>query len=82
MLAVIGVILVMILFMLNLTVVNSNISGFILFVNALNISGVNIFATKKEVAYVLILLSNLDLGIEMCFYDGMNGLCGYMASIC
>ena len=49
-----------------------NINGFILFVNLLSICSVNIFATKKEVAYVLILLSNLDLGIEMCFYDGMT----------
>ena len=71
-LAVVGVILVMMLFMLNLTVVNGNINGFILFVNLLSISGVNIFDTKKEVAYVLILLSNLDLGIEICFYDGMT----------
>ena len=70
--AVVGVILVVMLFMLNLTVVNGNINGFILFVNLLSICSVNIFATKKEVAYVLILLSNLDLGIEMCFYDGMT----------
>ena len=71
-LAVIGVILVMVLFMLNLTVVNGNINGFIFFVNTLSIATVNIFTTKKEVAYVLVLLSNLDLGIEMCFYDGMT----------
>ena len=71
-LAVVGVILVMMLFVLNLTVVNGNINGFIIFVNVLSISTVNIFDTKKEVAYVLILLSNLDLGIEMCFYDGMT----------
>ena len=71
-LVVVGVILVIMLFMLSLTVVNGNINGFILFVNLLSICSVNIFATKKEVAYVLILLSNLDLGIEMCFYDGMT----------
>ena len=62
----------MMLFMLNLRVDNGNINGFILFVNVLSIATINIFATKKEVAYVLILLSNLDLGIEMCFYDGMT----------
>ena len=71
-LAVVGVILVVMLFMLNLTVVNGNINGFIFFVNVLSITTMNIFDTKKEVAYVLILLSNLDLGIEMCFYDGMT----------
>ena len=71
-LAVVAVTLVMMLFMLNLRVDNGNINGFILFVNLLSICSVNIFATKKEVAYVLILLSNLDFGIEMCFYDGMT----------
>ena len=70
-LAVVGVILVMMLFMLNLTVVNGNINGFILFVNLLSTCSVYMFDTKQEVAYVLIFLSNLDLGIEMCFYDGM-----------
>ena len=71
-LAMAGLLLVMMLFVLNLTVVNGNIHGFIVFVNILSICALNIFATKKEVAYVLILLSNLDLGIEMCFYDGMT----------
>lgn len=71
-LAVAGVLLVMMLFTLNLTVVNGNIYGFIVFVNILSICGLNIFATKKEVAYVLILLFNLDLGIETCFYNGMT----------
>ena len=42
------------------------------FVNVLSIATTNIFDTKKEVAYALIHLSNLDLGIEMCFYDGMT----------
>ena len=72
-LAVVGVILVIMLFMLNLTVVNGNINGFIFLLMYLALPRtMSIFDTKKEVAYVLIVLSNLDLGIEICFYDGMT----------
>ena len=67
-----GMLLVTMLFVLNLTALNGNIYGFIVFVNAVSISTLEMFSTKKEVAYVLILLSNLDLGIEVCFYDGMT----------
>ena len=70
--AVAGLLLVIMLFVLNLTAVNGNIYGFIFFVNTLSISTLELFAAKKGIAYVLILLSNLDLGIEICFYDGMT----------
>ena len=70
--AVAGMLLVTMLFVLNLTALNGNIYGFIFFVNTVSISTLQLFTTKKEIAYVLILLSNLDLGIEVCFYDGMT----------
>ena len=70
--AVAGILLVLMLFVLNLTALNGNIYGFIFFVNTVSISTLQMFNTKKEIAYVLILLSNLDLGIEVCFYDGMT----------
>ena len=70
--AVAGMLLVILLFMLNITALNGNIYGFIFFVNTVRISTLQLFATKNEIAYVLILLSNLDLGIEVCFYDGMT----------
>ena len=45
---------------------------FIFFVNTLSISTLELFTTKREIAYTLILLFNLDLGIEVCFYNGMT----------
>ena len=71
-LAVAGILIVLMLFAFNLTIVNGNFYGFIFFVNTLSISTLNLFATKREIAYTWILLFNLDLGIEVCLYDGMT----------
>ena len=70
--AITGLLIVMMLFALNLTIVNGNFYGFIFFVNTVSISTLELFATKREIAYTLILLFNLDLGIEVCFYNGMT----------
>ena len=70
--AVTGLLIVIMLFVLNLTIVNGNFYGFIFFVNTVSISTLEMFATKREIAYTLILLFNLDLGIEVCFYNGMT----------
>ena len=66
--AVAGILLVLSLFVLNLTVANGDIYGFIFFVNVLSVNSSETFATN----YVLVALSNLDWGIETCFYDGMT----------
>ena len=71
-LAVTGILIVIVLFASNLTIINGNIYGFIFFVNTLSISTLELFTTKREIAYTLILLFNLDLGIEVCFYNGMT----------
>ena len=71
-LAVAGILIVILLFASNLTIMNGNIYGFIFFVNTLSISTLELFTTKREIAYTLILLFNLDLGIEVCFYNGMT----------
>ena len=70
--AITGLLIVIMLFALNLTIVNGNFYGFIFFVNTVSISALELFATKREIAYTLILLFNLDLGIEVCFYNGMT----------
>ena len=70
--AITGLLIVITLFALNLTIVNGNFYGFIFFVNTVSISVLELFVTKKEIAYTLISLLNLDLGIEVCFYNGMT----------
>jgi len=66
--AVVGVLLIILLFLLNLTVVNGDIYGFIVFVNTLSTNGAKEYSTK----FVVVDLFNLDIGIEVCFYNGMT----------
>jgi len=66
--AVVGVLLIILLFLLNLTMVNGDIYGFVAFVNTLSTNGAKEYPTK----YVVVDLFNLDFGIETCFYNGMT----------
>ena len=70
-LAVAGILLVWVLFALNLTVKDGHIYGYILFVNSLSLYGSRIFPSNYLI-YFPILMSDLDLGIEVCFYNGMT----------
>ena len=70
--AIAGLLLVLALFVLNLTVVDGDIYGFIFIVNTLSNFGNRIFPPARDAPWVLVSLSNLDLGIEVCFYDGMT----------
>ena len=69
-----GMILVVLLYLLNLTVTKGAINGIILYANIISINDTtflvnnNVFAPLK----VFISFTNLDLGIETCFYDGMD----------
>ena len=69
-----GFVLVVLLYLLNLTVSDGAINGIILYANTLSINSSvylvnnNMFKPLK----VFISLVNLDLGIETCFYDGMD----------
>ena len=67
-----GVILVLALFVLNLTVVDGRINGFIMYINSIvgNAYVYDIFPSS----FISIPTSpiNLDLGIETCFYHGMT----------
>ena len=67
-----GLTLVLLLFVLNLTVTDGNINPFLLSVNIISINISTIFPTNKSIMYTFISLANLDLGIEICFYDGMD----------
>ena len=65
-----GILLVLSLFVLNMTVVDGKINGFILYTNL--VAGNSYSVLPSNVFVVLISLFNLDLGIETCFYNGMT----------
>ena len=70
-----GLLLVFILFCINLTVTEGTINAFIMYTNIIGINDHVFFTDTKHVftpAYTFISLANLDLGIQTCFYNGMD----------
>ena len=69
-----GLVLVLLLFILNLTVTDGTINAFIFYVNIISINTPVFFPnlSKFMPAYTFISLANLDLGIQTCFYNGMD----------
>ena len=69
-----GIVLVVLLYLLNLTVTKATINGIILYANIISINDVvflindGIFKPLK----VFIKFINLDLGVESCFYNRMD----------
>ena len=73
--AIAGVLLVFILFCINLTVTDGTINAFIIYTNIISINDHVFFTDTKHVfmpVYTFISLANLDLGIQTCFYNGMD----------
>jgi len=70
--AIAGVMLVMMLFVLNLTVINGTINTFIFYVNIVNTNYSTLFPNCHSPICVLLSIFNLDLGIETCFYNNMS----------
>ena len=66
-----GVALVVVLFVLNFTVTDGDINGITFYVSVISIND-HIFLNQHSFVYTAISLINLDLGIEICFYDGMS----------
>ena len=69
-----GVVLVVLLYILNLTLTNGTISGIIFYANIVSIND-SVFLVNDNMfkpLKVFISFVNLDLGIEICFYDGMD----------
>ena len=69
-----GVVLVFLMLILNLTVVNGTINAFIFYANIISMNS-SILFPKLDIftpAYTFISLANLDLGIQTCFYNGMD----------
>ena len=72
--AIAGLVLVLLLFVLNLTVTDGTINGFILYANIISINTPVFFTELNHITptYTLISLANLNLGIQTCFYNGMD----------
>ena len=67
-----GAFLVLSLFALNLTVVDGKVYGFVVYANLVAGNSFNVFPSKNNIFFILLSLFNLDLGIELCFYNGMT----------
>ena len=71
--AIAGIVLVILMFLLNITVTDGTINAFILYANIISINSTIFFPYNQNTfAYVFISLANLDLGIKTCFYNGMD----------
>ena len=68
-----GFLLVIALFILELTVTKGLINGFVLYTNIVDMENMSIFPSNRKLFLpILVDISNLDLGIEACFYKGMT----------
>ena len=67
-----GLMLVIMLFMFHLTVTNGIITSFIFYFNIISINHLVIFPGCKSIICTMVMLINLNFGIETCFYNGMD----------
>ena len=67
-----GVALVLLLLVLRLTVAVGTINGLIFYANIVAMNSATFFSPHTNVLTVFLAWLNLDLGIETCFYDGMD----------
>jgi predicted outer membrane repeat protein len=68
-----GLALVLLLYGCNLTVSRGTVNGLIYFSNVVQVNG-SIFVTQNTPQFFVVFVSwvNLDLGIQTCFYNGMD----------
>ena len=71
--AIAGIVLVIMLFIFNLTVTDGIINTLIFYVNIISINYSQFCFDSHSPDCVILSLLKLDLGIETCFYDGMDG---------
>ena len=72
-LAVSGLFLVGVLFVLNLTVTEGSINGLIFYANVIAMSRVALILKETSYLYMFLAWLNLDLGIGTCLFNGMDG---------
>ena len=70
----VGFVFMMFLFIFNFTVADGSVNGLVFYANIVSINGPVFFPSYEPTKYVYVLISflNLDLGIEVCFYNGMD----------
>ena len=68
-----GVVLIALIFLLQLTVSVGTLSGLIFYANIIQMNN-QAFFPRATINFFIVFISwlNLDLGIETCFYDGMD----------
>ena len=66
-----GLLLIFLLFAINLTIVDGKINGFILYLDVIIVNIHGLISPSSNMGKVISLM-NLSLGIETCFYHGMN----------
>ena len=66
-----GIALVLLLFVLRLTVAVGTINGLIFYANVVQVNSA-LFLPGSNISLIVLAWLNLDLGIETCFYDGMD----------
>ena len=68
-----GIVLVVFLLVLKLTVAVGTINGLIFYANIVSVNRAQLFPSgETNILTVFIAWVNLDLGIETCFFDGMD----------
>ena len=69
-----GLLLIIFLMTLNLTVSTGTISGLLFYANVIKASHSAIFPSEMNTSFLNIFIAwlNLDIGIEMCFYDSLD----------
>ena len=69
-----GILVILLLFLFNLTVNNGSANPYIVYVNILSINGALLFPKfeQRTPVYTIVSLANFDLGIITCFYNGMD----------
>ena len=74
--AIMGITLVLVLFVLNLTVSSGTLNGLLFYANIVRINDSIFFSRNRNFAAqfiaTFIAWLNLDIGMESCFYDGMD----------
>ena len=70
--AIAGVLMVVALFVFNITVNSGSFNTFIFYVNMISINYSSFCPNSNSFDCTILSLFNLDLGIETCFYNGMD----------
>ena len=81
--AIIGIVVVALMLLVQLTVVQGTINGLIFYANLLNINTYTVIAGYRGSEWAIIMVSflNLELGFPVCLYDGMDELDKALLSI-